>query len=257
MEPSRQQAYQALIQQLVNCPSGEVTTILNAHREMLDEGLVAVMQHYSETLQQQGKTDAAAFIDFINQQIATFIRLSDTPQEPHSAERQLAYVDLIQQLLNCPSGEEPPILAAHAELVDSGFVLICLHYAEWLEVQNQHQNATWLLNLTVQLAGAIELACSLSSKNSKYDEVQQQAFSRIKRALFLVQLIQSTLDSNGDPCVVNPLIQANLPLMNYELEDELNLWWKGVVKSEDKEQQHALAKALEKLGDLLRVFPFG
>ncbi|MEH1947511.1 MAG: hypothetical protein V7K77_11220 [Nostoc sp.] len=33
-----------------------------------------------------------------------------------------AYNQLIQTLLDCPSGEEPEILAANTELLDAGFV---------------------------------------------------------------------------------------------------------------------------------------
>jgi hypothetical protein len=54
--------------------------------------------------------------------------------------RQQAYLDLIQQLLNCPSGEEPAILKDHPELLDSDFVAMCQQVAQGLEGQNQHEN---------------------------------------------------------------------------------------------------------------------
>jgi hypothetical protein len=55
--------------------------------------------------------------------------------------RQQASLALIQRLLNCPSGEEPAILKAHADLLDSGFVAMCQKSAQLQEKQNQHENA--------------------------------------------------------------------------------------------------------------------
>jgi hypothetical protein len=40
-------------------------------------------------------------------------------------QRMQAYLSLIQELLECPSGEEPQILNRHQELVDEGFVQVC------------------------------------------------------------------------------------------------------------------------------------
>ena len=40
-------------------------------------------------------------------------------------QRVQAYLSLIQELLECPSGEELQILEAHLELVDEGFMQVC------------------------------------------------------------------------------------------------------------------------------------
>ncbi len=39
-------------------------------------------------------------------------------------ERQEAYLNLIQQLLDCQSWEEPEILRANQELLDAGFLQV-------------------------------------------------------------------------------------------------------------------------------------
>jgi hypothetical protein len=44
--------------------------------------------------------------------------------------RQEAYLQLIQSLLNCDSGEEAAILAANQELVDSGLLQMVLARAQ-------------------------------------------------------------------------------------------------------------------------------
>jgi hypothetical protein len=40
-------------------------------------------------------------------------------------QRVQAYLSLIQELLECPGGEELQILNGHLELVDEGFVQVC------------------------------------------------------------------------------------------------------------------------------------
>jgi hypothetical protein len=39
--------------------------------------------------------------------------------------RAQAYLHLIQQLLDCPNGEEPQILQANSELLDGEFLQTC------------------------------------------------------------------------------------------------------------------------------------
>ncbi|WP_170191112.1 hypothetical protein [Geitlerinema sp. P-1104] len=40
-------------------------------------------------------------------------------------QRVQAYLSLIQELLECPIGEENDVLNRHLELVDEGFVQMC------------------------------------------------------------------------------------------------------------------------------------
>jgi hypothetical protein len=52
-------------------------------------------------------------------------------------ERLLAYLSLIQELLDCPSGEENQILSQHPELIDRTFVQLCEQMAEQLQSDGQ------------------------------------------------------------------------------------------------------------------------
>ena len=47
-----------------------------------------------------------------------------------NSERQQAYLNLINQLLNSPSGEEAEILKTHPELLDDGLVAAMLEEAD-------------------------------------------------------------------------------------------------------------------------------
>ena len=43
-------------------------------------------------------------------------------------QRVQAYLSLIQELLECPGGEEPQILSQSSELLDGGFVQVCIFW---------------------------------------------------------------------------------------------------------------------------------
>jgi len=59
MEPSRQQAYLALIQQLLQCPSGEEPALLEAHRELLNAEFLATCEQVAQTLEERGDQNTA------------------------------------------------------------------------------------------------------------------------------------------------------------------------------------------------------
>ncbi len=66
-------------------------------------------------------------------------------------ERIAAYVNLIQQLLACPSGEENQILNQFSELVDEGFMQVCELVAAQLQEAGQENNAGFLRNVAQQV----------------------------------------------------------------------------------------------------------
>jgi len=59
MNPARQQQYVDLINELLNCPSGEQERVLQQHPDLLDTGLLVVMQAYVQHLEEEGHPDAA------------------------------------------------------------------------------------------------------------------------------------------------------------------------------------------------------
>jgi len=63
-----------------------------------------------------------------------------------NSEREQAYLNLINQLLTCASGEEAQILKTHPELLDHGLVAVMLEEAERLREVGELNNANWLMN---------------------------------------------------------------------------------------------------------------
>jgi tetratricopeptide (TPR) repeat protein len=71
-------------------------------------------------------------------------------------QRLRAYVGLIEQLLDCPHGQEADLLQTNAELVDAGLLAVIDQVATHLE-SKENSNANWLRRFAAQLAQALEI----------------------------------------------------------------------------------------------------
>src|SRR4028118_1190060 len=69
------------------------------------------------------------------------------------SERGQAYLNLINQLLTCPSGEEAQVLETHPELRDDGLVAAMLEEADNLRGFGELNNANRLMNCAGILLG--------------------------------------------------------------------------------------------------------
>ncbi len=67
-------------------------------------------------------------------------------------QRIAAYLQLIQALLECPSGEEDNILNANRDLVDANFVQVIEAVAANMSAEGNSNAAAWLQNLAAHLA---------------------------------------------------------------------------------------------------------
>jgi hypothetical protein len=113
-------------------------------------------------------------------------------------QRISAYVQLIEQLLACPQGEEAALLQASAELVDAGLVAVMGQVADWLESQG-NSNAGWLRQFAAGLAQDLGLGETSPSSQSQADAA---AF-----AMAILQLIGQT---GGDQAQVYAFFRANV-----------------------------------------------
>jgi len=166
-----------------------------------------------------------------------------SPFLPMEPSRQQAYLALIQQLLQCPSGEEPAVLESHQDLLDAEFLGTCEQVAQMLEERGDQNTALWLRNLAAQLGEVI------AAGGSGGGAEQQGAF--------LMQLLQTISECQGNPQVVYPLLRANLPVINQDLATQLNRWWEGVLTRADREHLQGLAAVVGELGNLFAQFPLG
>ncbi|MEQ9357049.1 hypothetical protein [Coleofasciculus chthonoplastes] len=115
-------------------------------------------------------------------------------------QRQQAYLTLINALLTCPSGEEGQTLQDNAELVDAGLLETMAQVAEVLAERGDENAAQFLIGMANQLGELLGLSASTATPG-----VQLR---------FLMQVLQATSDSRGNPQVVYPLLQKNLHLLD-------------------------------------------
>ncbi len=105
-----------------------------------------------------------------------------------NSDRQQAYLNLINQLLNSPSGEEAQILKTHPELLDDGLVAAMLEEADNLREQGELNNANRLKDfagLLGKVDGDFLAGITLKAEADRLLEQgrQQYAISQFREAL--------------------------------------------------------------------------
>jgi CHAT domain-containing protein len=157
-------------------------------------------------------------------------------------QRMQAYVGLIEQLLDCPQGNETEILQANADLVDTGLVAVMGQYADWLESQGSG-NAGWLRQLAVRLARALGLGAGNSSNQSPEEAMQ-----------FGAEMMQLIAQTRGDQAQVYDFFRANLARLDESLLQAVPDLFSLLVQ----EVEPALAAAtFDEFGNLIAQFPIG
>jgi tetratricopeptide (TPR) repeat protein len=159
-------------------------------------------------------------------------------------ERQ-AYLELIQALLDCPSGEEQQILAAQPELVNGNLVETMLAVVETLEQRNDEaadSTVDWLRNCATELAEQLGLDINNSSN---------------ERLRCLMSLLRSTSTSGGDPEIVFPLLQENLGLLDAEMIQIFRDWVQQKFTEIEGENREPIARDIGNFGNLIGHFPLG
>ena len=104
------------------------------------------------------------------------------------SEPQPAYLNLINQLLTCPSGEEQEILNTHPELLDDGLVAAMLEKADNLREQGELNKANWLKDfagLLGKVDGDFLAGIELKAEADRVLEqgIQQYNISQFREAL--------------------------------------------------------------------------
>ena len=79
-------------------------------------------------------------------------------------ERQTQYFNLIDELLQCPNGQEPDVLEAKPELIDSGLVQSMLQVATMFAHQGNQVGAQFLFFVAKQLAKELGLYPEVSNQ---------------------------------------------------------------------------------------------
>ncbi|TVQ20809.1 MAG: CHAT domain-containing protein [Leptolyngbya sp. DLM2.Bin15] len=157
-------------------------------------------------------------------------------------QRVQAYVELIEQLLGCPQGEEAALLHANAELLDAELLLVMEQYADWLESQG-NGNASWLRQFAAQLPQAMELR-----EGSPTSQSQEGA------AAFALEIMQLIAQTRGDQVQVYAFLRANVGQLDELLLQALPDLF-GILIQQNEPMLIAAMFIL--FGNLIVEFPLG
>ena len=154
-------------------------------------------------------------------------------------KRSQDYLNLIDALLSCPSEDEWQVLSSNQHLIDAGLVQMITQVAEMLIRGGERNAADFLINIARPMAEAL----GLSSPTSQLT--------------FLSQVLQATEQSNGNPQVVYPLLQANLDKLDDNLAQLLQDWATATLLEVNPEQAKRIAGAIGDFSTLMAQFPVG
>lgn len=142
-------AYLDLIQGLLSCPQGEEWILLRQHGELVNLGLVEVMEQVANYFTIEGKTKPAKFLHNWASQLH-HILLDNIPSPDNQDDKTHAYLELIQSLLDCPEGLEQQILTAHQDLINPELIKVMQEVSDRL-MPNDSETADYLNNLAAEL----------------------------------------------------------------------------------------------------------
>ncbi|WP_254566142.1 tetratricopeptide repeat-containing protein, partial [Oscillatoria sp. HE19RPO] len=170
-------------------------------------------------------------------------------------ERIKAYLNLIQQLLDCPSGEEPEILNQSIELVDEEFVQLCELLAQQLQEAGEENNASFLRNLPQQVAAFLNRqtpGCGGESRETQGNVTEEEDYLR-----FLMEVLQTTSESRGNPSIVYPLLQQNLDKLDGNFAQIMQAWATQTLSEVEEDGAVAIAAVIGEFANLIQQFPLG
>jgi CHAT domain-containing protein len=157
-------------------------------------------------------------------------------------QRSQAYLTLIEQLLNCPQGQEGELLQAHPDLLDAELLEVMEQVAAYLESQRS-SNAQWLRGFAAQLAEVLDLETSAPRGTKTAHQ-------------FLLETLQLIVDKRFDPQQIYPLWAQQQTRFSTELLTVLPAVAAQLFE-ENADQRTYIAELLGEFGNLIQQFPLG
>ncbi|MCC5622354.1 tetratricopeptide repeat-containing protein [Nostoc sp. CHAB 5715] len=164
-------------------------------------------------------------------------------------QRQQAYLNLIQRLLNCRSHDEVrEILAANQELVDVGFFQKTSERVSNLIVIGEFEQANRLMNIVRRLLEVYSDSVSDITAQEEYVD-------------FLTEVLQAINSSWGNvpiAQVVYPLLANNTDKLDEVLAEILRQWGTYRLREATADQEkYQVAVVIVVLSNIISKFPLG
>jgi len=159
-------------------------------------------------------------------------------------QRLKVYLSLIEQLLRCPQGQKAALLQANAGLVDAGLLDVIAQVAAELKSQGDSNTASWLEELTAELAQALGLLPA--NPSSELEDAAQ----------FLQETLQLVYESKWSPEQIYPVWAQQQARLNKTLLTVLPIVTEQLFE-QNAEQRTFVAAVLSEFADLIQQFPLG
>ncbi|MCC3439614.1 MAG: CHAT domain-containing protein [Microcoleus sp. PH2017_05_CCC_O_A] len=168
-----------------------------------------------------------------------------------NADRDSAYLQLINALLSCPNGEEPQILSANSEFLDLGFMQACEAVAASLAEQGEETQANYLRNLASQVG---EFLGFTSYRDNDVENKSPDDYEG-----FLQLLLKTEYDNfGGDSRHIYAVLQANLDKLNLKLIPVIQETMTGFMGGiNDPKQAEIFAGLIGNIAIKISNFPRG
>lgn len=147
-------------------------------------------------------------------------------------QRLRAYLNLIDQLLDCPNGEETQVLQAHEELVDLGFVATTQRVGRIMEQRGDEGASSFLFELARQLTEQLQ-----SPSRQRFD--------------LLIRLLQTTEESHGEPASILTCLQESPELLDQEFLQIFQEWGEQILGQVEPQQAQVIAVVLGNFSNVL------
>ncbi len=166
-------------------------------------------------------------------------------------QRQQAYLNLIQSLLNCCSNDElQKILTANQELLDAGFLQMLKEVAQTLSHQGDENTANWLRNLAMQLGRDLNLDTEEGLLYVTEEEIQEYF-------QFFLKLIRITYSGMEHTQVIDSFLADNTDKLDEVFVEILSNWGKNELGKQEANVREQLASAIANFSTRIQQLPLG
>ncbi len=210
-------------------------------RELVDTNLIKLMERVATRATQRGNFGTANFLLDLVQQLKEML----APQEESDNDIIYSvYMQVIEELLNCPSGAETEILRSHQDIIDTRFILTLQQLAAMFTDIGEKKAAEFLKTIAVPLTQA------LGNANSNFNA----NFLPSYYIDFLGDVLRVTAKSNGDAQAVYQLLEANLDKLNINFAQALDNWATSTLVAVNLEIALSIVTDIVNFSNLIQDF---
>jgi CHAT domain-containing protein len=171
-------------------------------------------------------------------------------------QRQQQYLEIISDLLACPSGEESQILAStNPDFIDIDLVNFMKQVAIVCEQQGDRNTADFLTNIANQIAVALESLVAEST--NQCDEISLFTVDSIEYDDFLTETLRLIVENDGDPETVYPFLSKHLDKLNQNCARELQKWARVNLSNPESKPAREIAAGIGNFSNILHDFYLG